>query len=467
MRKLVSLVVAAAFMALAITSVASAATTVPYTGQGFTNGSLNTSQCGPDPAPDSTSPYLLWVLTANGATSATITGPWGTANMTDNGQWKYVSGYYTPDQLTNVSASFEGTTNGNPQLVVSHGCAGIPAVDSHTATEIHLAGGHTAVSGAQPLGTSVHDSATVTTDNDINGNPVAIPAGSTVKFTFYNGVDGDSCGGSAIGSSNDLDATSGSVDPALPEGPLGAGDYGYKAVFTSGDTSKVKNSTGPCEPLHINKAQLAITTDIHNASHSIVTKVLVNTSVHDTATVTGAVSGFPIEAVSFTLNGNPVANGAGADGTTTAHSMDSGPLAVGNYTYKASVADNANYIGATSADEPLEVTNAAWCSPGYWRNADDAAWSLAGANKTDKFNTTVYNGFYGATFAVNPSLFNVLSASGGTYKGAGVAGTLGYPAMNAFNATGAYLTSKIPGYTFNGNTSVDFCPIDAHGVFKP
>lgn len=113
----------------------------------------------------------------------------------------------------------------------------------------------------------------------------------------------------------------------------------------------------------------------------------------------------------------------------------------------------------------------AWCSPGYWGNAQDAAWALTGKAKTDLFNTNVYDYFYGATFAADPTLYTVLSANGGTYKGSPVPGTSGY-ALNAFNATGAFLTDNIPGYAFsldvmlNGNGSTDACPIDNHGNFK-
>lgn len=67
--------------------------------------------------------------------------------------------------------------------------------------------------------------------------------------------------------------------------------------------------------------------------------------------------------------------------------------------------------------------------------------------KTDLFNTSVYNFWYGATFAANPTLETVLN-NPQTYSGAPLPGTSGYP-LNAFNATGAYLTDNIPGYNFD------------------
>jgi len=122
-------------------------------------------------------------------------------------------------------------------------------------------------------------------------------------------------------------------------------------------------------------------------------------------------------------------------------------------------------------------THGAWCSPGFWRNAEDAAWTLTGQSKTALFNNTVVGGFYGTALGTNPTLFTVLSTSGGTYKGPGVAGSdprtqSPNPGLNPFNAVGAYLTDQIPGYEFDPamvtleNNLSDTCPIDHHGNLK-
>jgi hypothetical protein len=117
----------------------------------------------------------------------------------------------------------------------------------------------------------------------------------------------------------------------------------------------------------------------------------------------------------------------------------------------------------------------AWCSPGFWANAENGAWALTGYSRSDLFNTTVYDGFYGATFGTDPTLNTVLTSSGGTYKGPGVSGTdprtqSPNPALNAFNATGAFLTDHIPGYAYDPSVlnqdESDTCPIDHHGNFK-
>jgi hypothetical protein len=104
---------------------------VTFSGQGliadgFGGYDLITELCGVANGADADGPYLLWVFTATGASSATITGPWGTADMTKfgNGTFKYISGWYAPATLPgNVSATYadDGKTK-NPQLVISHGC---------------------------------------------------------------------------------------------------------------------------------------------------------------------------------------------------------------------------------------------------------------------------------------------------------------------------------------------------------
>jgi hypothetical protein len=121
-------------------------------------------------------------------------------------------------------------------------------------------------------------------------------------------------------------------------------------------------------------------------------------------------------------------------------------------------------------------TKGAWCSPGFWGHADNAAWTLTGVSKSDLFNNTVVPGFYGASLLPDdPTLFTVLSTSGGTYKGPGVAGTdprtqSPNPALNPFNATGAYLSDHIPGYSYDPSLLTqdesNTCPIDSHGNFK-
>jgi hypothetical protein len=196
-----------------------------------------------------------------------------------------------------------------------------------------------------------------------------------------------------------------------------------------------------------------------------------------------------------------VANGADADGpyilwvltATSAPAADiTGPWGTaamtrsGNGTYKyvsgwydpSTLAPGA--VSATYSGKPKNVqlvishgcrpfAVGAWCSPGFWRNATAGAWALTGRSRSDLFNVTVFDAWYGATFAVDPTLDTVLTTLGGTYKGPPVPGTSGYE-LNAFNATGAFLTDQIPGFRFDWSVmkegASDACPIDHFGNFK-
>jgi hypothetical protein len=247
-KKLTALGVAALFLAASVAQAATAYTGQGLVADGFGGYDLNRELCGLQNGADAEGPYLLWVYTASGATSATITGPWGTAAMTkmSKGTFKYVSAWYAPATLPGaVSATATGTVK-KPQLVVSHGCR----------------------------------------------------------------------------------------------------------PYTS---------------------------------------------------------------------------------------------------------------------------QSAWCSPGYWGHALDGAWTRIGRSPAELFNATVYSGMYGNTFGADPTLATVLGTTGGTYKGAGVAGSdprtqSPNAPMNAFNATGAWLTDQIPGFTFDpavvGGNESDTCPIDHFGNLK-
>ena len=111
--------------------------TVVYSGQGLTpNGDgsyiINTEICGVANGADADGPYLLWVFTATGATSASITFDatlvplTGTFSMvkSGNGTFKYISGVRLPlsDLIGHVTASVTGGSASNPQLTISHGC---------------------------------------------------------------------------------------------------------------------------------------------------------------------------------------------------------------------------------------------------------------------------------------------------------------------------------------------------------
>jgi len=90
-----------------------------------------------------------------------------------------------------------------------------------------------------------------------------------------------------------------------------------------------------------------------------------------------------------------------------------------------------------------------WCSPGYWKNADDAAWAYVGASKNTK-----YNGIPGSNpdFTDDPTIFEVLS-SPKTYGG---------PATNIVANYLSGLRTDGWGGTQSGG---DYCPLNNAGRF--
>src|SRR5262249_58518984 len=134
-----------------------------------------------------------------------------------------------------------------------------------------------AVGGAVhvPLGSVVHDTATVT--GGVAG--FAIPA---ISFTLNNSPV-------SLNPNGETGVDARTADSA----PLHAGSYTYKAAVASSDD--YIGGLSADEPLTVDKAQLSISTQIHDANHGPVggnTHVPLGSVVHDTATVTGGAADF-------------------------------------------------------------------------------------------------------------------------------------------------------------------------------
>jgi hypothetical protein len=143
----------------------------------------------------------------------------------------------------------------------------------------------------------------------------------------------------------------------------------------------------PCETVTINKVKLTIGTIIHDAQHNAIADgsvvSLTNNVLHDTAQVGGKVGNFATGSVTFAFYSgpnctNPVASFpasalASPDvGNGDPRSAATSPLAVGSYGFKATVAGNANYEGATSACEPFSIASIGK-TMGYWGNKNGIA----------------------------------------------------------------------------------------------
>ena len=176
------------------------------------------------------------------------------------------------------------------------------------------------------------------------------------------------------------------------------------------------------------------------------------------------------------------ANGAGS----ATLSLPDGPHAMikvgGTFKYASGYYSPSATIGvvsATWAGGPNKATltvshgcpprTGGWCSPGFWRNATDAAWALTGYSKTDYFNQTVVPSYYGTATPLlpllGPTLNQVLTTQGSANTYGAASAPLGF---NAFNATGAFLTDQLVGGFDPAQYGVEgSCQIDHFGNYKP
>jgi hypothetical protein len=294
----------------------------------------------------------------------------------------------------------------NRRIRLSHVCGGggETQFDATLATNVHDSAHNDITNLSVALGTAVHDLGTVT--------PVTGTIGSgTVHFSLYDGLD---CGATgtikdtadvALGTDNtgnepgftSLQATT------IPR-TLGAGDYSYvvSADLTSDTLQPLFVMADECEPFTVNKADLTIRTDIHNAAHQVITSADAGAVVHDTATLGSAVTGFTpdLTKVSFTFyangtcygTGSSVAN-TGSESTYVARSADSPPLAFGDYSYSASFAGDGNYnIAGPATCEPLHIFRGA-LTIGYWKThmhlcAKKETQGTAGCSSNGPFTAT-------------------------------------------------------------------------------
>src|SRR4029077_1799171 len=82
--------------------------------------------------------------------------------------------------------------------------------------------------------------------------------------------------------------------------PLAAGSYAYRAHYTSSDPL-FASADGLCEPFSVAQTQLSLESQVHDAAHVDRTSASVplNSVMHDTAKLSGAVAGFTAPAITF------------------------------------------------------------------------------------------------------------------------------------------------------------------------
>jgi hypothetical protein len=333
--------------------------TAHLTGGSNPTGTITFTLYGPNDSTCSTPIYSEDVTVDNGNDDYSTNGsgsPTGGNIAPSAGTYQWIASYSGDDN--NEAAGPTACDDPAEASVVE---AAVPDVE----TELHAPDHSVIANGtALDLGSTVHDSGTVT-----GPSALGTPDGH-VDFVFYNEAD---CGGdgTAAGTIDPLadgdTAGVGVAHPSTEEGPLAPGSYGFKAFFYSDNTAVWQNNQSECEPFTVNKGQLDATTILHDADHGVIHNgdaLDLGSVVHDTAQITGQVQGFnQTGAVTFAFYsgencaGDPVAvDNVGPDEVSNDPRSDAtDPLAHGSYGFKATVAEDDNYLGDTSDCEPFTV----------------------------------------------------------------------------------------------------------------
>ena len=254
------------------------------------------------------------------------------------------AGAYSFVAVYSGDSNYQGAISAVEPLTVQQGT-------SSTATVV-VDANHSAINSPVPLGTSVHDTATIIAQ--VSG----LPATGTVTYQFFTTIDGTGTHTDELANLN----PDGSVPDSALHGPLAAGAHSFIAVY-SGD-SNYAGSTSPVEPLTVQQGTSTSATLIVDANRVAVTsRVPLSTSVHDTSTIGGQVSGLPATGT-LTYEFFVTIDGTGThtdevvaldpDGAVPDSALH-GPLAAGAYSFVAVYSGDGNYPGSTSAVEPLTV----------------------------------------------------------------------------------------------------------------
>ncbi len=345
--------------------------------------------------------------------------------------------------------SFKAHYNGDDTYLASTSdCEPLTAnkLASNTATEIHNAA-HNAITSA-PIGSTVHDQATVT-------GALTTPTG-TVDFTVWANT---SCDGTGTAAGTAVPLVAGVAHPS-DTAVVGTTGLSFKAHYNGDDTYLA--STSDCEPLTANKLASNTATEIHNAAHNAITSAPIGSTVHDQATVTGALT-TPTGTVDFTVWANTSCDGTGtAAGTAVplvagvAHPSDTAVVGTTGLSFKAHYNGDDTYLASTSDCEPLTANKLASNTATEIHNAAHNAITSAPIGSTVHDQATVTGALTTPTGTVDFTVWANTSCDGtGTAAGtavplvAGVAhpsdtavvGTTGLSFKAHYNGDDTYLAS--------------------------
>jgi hypothetical protein len=244
--------------------------------------------------------------------------------------------------LTAASYGLEGSYSGDSNYRAgTSSCESftVLATASGVGTVVDDAGPDTAWNGAETVGSSAYDTATVTTVGGIT------PTG-TLTYSLYTNA---SCSGEPS-STDTVTLSGGDVPVSTTTSRLGAGSYSYRGGY-SGD-GNYQAGTGSCEPFAVVKSSASLGTVVEDAGTRAPWSgtETVGAAAYATATVPG-VSGFTVTGgVTYNFFGNGTCTGAPSttdtvslDAGSVPASTSTGALGPGPQGFDASYSGDANY----------------------------------------------------------------------------------------------------------------------------
>jgi len=195
-----------------------------------------------------------------------------------------------------------------------------------------------------------------------------VPTGSVSYYLYFTGSSPSSCSGTPtqVGSSVTVQAD-GSVPNSDMTPALAAGNYAFQSVYTPGPgEANYSPSTSTCVSFTVSKANPSVITSVLQADGTTVITggtVVAGTSLHDSATLSGSVSGFPITGtVTYNLYSNGQCSGAPSGQQTvtlgSGGAVPNSPAQIpggGAYGYTATYKGDSNYNSVTGACESFNV----------------------------------------------------------------------------------------------------------------
>ena len=300
---------------------------------------------------------------SNGAVHTAPTGTCTTAgaNTDANGQCTITFTSNTTGKVT-AHASATLAVNGSAPFTVETDGTGLNsgnAVKTFVDANIQI----TPQTATNPVGVTHVFTAHVNVDLGDGAGLVNAPANTPISFT----VDSGPGGFTSVNPCTTVGAT-GSCTITLVSNTPGTTVVSAHVTTTVGgiqltrSTDGTGKNSGPATKLW---ADSTVRTDIHDASHNVVTSVLTGTSVHDkvfVAKAAGVPAGVPAPTGNVTFHRYPTINCTGApvdqvvplgvDGTAETSAF----TATSDLSYRADYGGDANYPAKSGACEPLTVS---------------------------------------------------------------------------------------------------------------